>query len=178
MKMRGVRFLILAAGVLVLNTGCMSAAKQAFYELRGAKADVRINGELGPRALARYQSVTFAPATTTLKDKLCPAQMLRDFDRHADRLPALVEEGYPGGAPALRIESELQYYQAKGLLSGALLLTRVKLLSEGAAVADLLVVAESKSFREGGGEALAEASIKALAGWLQKQKEPPKDADE
>ena len=152
-------------------TGCTTVAKQAFHELRGAQADVHLNQCVARDALARCQSVRFAPATTTLNSKLCPPTVIRAYDRRVTRQLSTLGEFYPGGAPELQVNTDLQFFQAKGLLSGALLLARVKMYTDGTMVADTVVITESKSFREGGGVALGETAAEAIVKWLLRQRQ-------
>lgn len=151
-------------------TGCTTVARQAFHELRGAKADVLINLSEDPDAVAHCQGVRFQPVASTLSERLCPARVLRAYDAvaraEADRL--LTE--YPGGDPELTVESDVQFLQGKGLLSGALMLTRVKMRQDADVLVDALVVAESKAFREGSREDLTEATVEALGKWLRQRK--------
>lgn len=168
--------LILLACSALWTTGCTTAAKQAFHELRGAKADILFVDKTPQSELDRYQSVELTPVTTTLGDRLCPSSLRRAYDRCARELSGELEDVYTGDEPGLTIDSEIEFFQSKGLLSGALLLVRVKMHAEDRLVGDALVVAESKSFREGGGHDLAEVAVETLGEYLKRGE--PTDADE
>lgn len=163
--------LVLLACSALWTTGCTTAAKQAFHELRGAKADILYVDQLTQSELDTYGSVELTPVTTTLGNRLCPPSLLRAYDRRARELSGELEDVYPGDQPGLMIDSDIEFFQGKGLLSGAMLLVRVKMRAEDRLVGDALVVAESKSFREGAGHDLAEASLKALGRYLKRGKQ-------
>jgi hypothetical protein len=160
----------LAAPVLLLIvlllplSGCTTALKQAYYEVRGAQSDILLITELREDALAPYRRLVLEPTTTTVGDRICPPRALRLYDEHLADAVQDLRSVYPGGEPGLRINSEIVYTQKKGLLSGALALVRVRLRDTGDdhLVVDTLIRTESKSFREGGENALAESSVKAL----------------
>ncbi len=152
-------------------TGCSTVAKQAFRELRGAQADVLLVEKIPATALARYQSVRFAPVTTTLGDRLCPPSVVRAYNRCAEREQNELARYFPGGVPELVLNGEILHFQSRGILSGAQLLTRVKMYDGGRVVADAIVNTESKSFREGGGGDLAETCVEALGKLLRKHKQ-------
>jgi hypothetical protein len=168
------RSLLIVVGVWIGGlpawTGCTTVAKQAFYELRGAKAEVVLNSEPADVDLEPYVAVEFAPATTTLSDRLCPREVIAAYDRHARALTRDLLEAYPGGEPRLVLDSEVLFFQSKGIMSQAQMLTRVRMRDGERLVADAIIKCESKAFREGGGKELAETSVKGLAKWLRKQK--------
>lgn len=66
----------------------------------------------------------------------------------------------------MAVDSDIQYFQGKGALSGAFMLTRVKLRDGERVAGELFVRAESESFRAGGEDALANASVTALGKFL------------
>lgn len=173
---RGIWFVnVLGVMLLPWLTGCMSVAKQAFYELRGAKAEVVLNGHAAD--LQPYASVEFTPVTTTLSDRLCPRDVIAAYDRYLRALPRELEVAYPGGEPRLTLDSEVMYFQSKGIMSQAQMLTRVRMRTGDHLLVDAIVKCESKAFREGGGDDLAETSVKALGKWLRKQKGLDDDRD-
>ncbi len=126
------------------------------------------------------QSVEFTPATTTVGSRICPPEVLRAYDRSANQVAFRLKRSYAGGEPSLKIDSEVLYFQGKGLLSGALLLARVQMHAGDELVGDALVKTESNSFRAGGEGDLAQASLDALARFLEKPQRtaPPRDAAE
>ncbi len=146
----------------LLNTGCFTLVKQAYSEVRGAQGDFRLISERsgpGPGA------VEFRPITTTL-GRLTPAAVMRAYDRCANLAAARLRGGSGEERARLIVDSELVYFQRKGLLSGAQLLVRVRLQSAGEGIIDGLVVAESNSFREGDEDALAQAAVDAISRYL------------
>ena len=148
-------------------SGCTTALKQAYYEIRGAKSKIIPAADWNEDALLKYHSVSFEPATTTVGDRICPLKLRHAWDRHAAELASDLREFYTGGDPGLRVASEILYFQKKGLLSGSQCLTRVKMREGEQLVVDAIVRTESKSFREGGEDALAESNVKALGKFLE-----------
>jgi len=154
-------------GVSLSTTGCFTIAKQAFHEARGAQGDVVPVTELREGALARYRAIEFLPAKTTLGSKLCPPEVLRAYDYCANQVRAELRRLFPGEEPRLTVASEVLYFQKKGLLGGALMLTRVHLREGDQLLADVVVKAESEAFRAGGEDDLASASLNALRRFLE-----------
>jgi hypothetical protein len=171
MSVRG-RFLLPTICLVSLwpLSGCMTAVKQVFHEARGAKAKVLLVADVGERSLASYQGLRFEPATTTIGANLCPPGLLTYYDDHTRGLTEALRETFPGGEPVLQIGTEVTYFQKKGALSQAEFLARVRMRDGGRVVVDALLRAESKSFRRGGENALAEAAVEALRKFLKKQK--------
>jgi len=155
----------LAVGLLP-QTGCLSVLKLGIQEVRGASADVLTVVDLPDGALALYRGLEFEPATTTAGPVICPPALLSAYDRAAAETRRELARVFPGGEPSLRVAGEILYFQKKGLLSAAQCLTRLKILGGGELLADAIVRAESKAFREGDEEALAEASLKAVRRFL------------
>jgi|GEM_PF-2277336 len=153
--------------VSLSTTGCFTIAKQAFQEARGAQADVVAVTELRAGTLARYRAIEFLPAKTTVGPKLCPPEVLRAYDYCANQTRAELRRLFPGEEPRLTVASEVLYFQKKGLLGGALMLTRVRLSEGDQLLADVVVKAESESFRAGGEDDLAGASLSALRRFLE-----------
>jgi hypothetical protein len=170
--------LMLLAGSLLGTTGCFTAVKQVYYEARGAKADIRFGVEPPLSALKSAQSVKFLPVHSTLPERLCSPSLLRTYDNEAHQTEDELKASYPGGSPQVAVDCEFLYGQSKGLLSGGLLLTRVKFQSDGSVIGDAVVRAESKSFREGGESALMRAALKAVRDFLEEPKKPPKENNE
>jgi hypothetical protein len=173
MRTRLQRGAVLALMVSFLPlTGCFSVVKQAYYEVRGAQGEVLIITQPDAAALARAAELTFSPATTTIGPGLCPSAVLRAYDRSANQLVARLRPRYPGGEPQLAVTSDVQYFQKKGLLSGGLLLARVRMTVAGQPALDALVKSESQSFREGGEDDLADAAVAALGEFLARPATP------
>jgi hypothetical protein len=159
----------LATGTLSL-TGCFTLAKQAYNEARGAQGDVLPITDAGHLTLQKYRDIQFTPATTTTGSRLCPPALTRAYDRSANQLDARLKSWFPeeGGAPTLTVDSDVLYFQGKGMLSGAFMLTRVKLREGDQPVTEVMVRAESEAFRAGGEDALANASVDALGKFLKR----------
>ena len=157
-------------------TGCGvgSAAKQMLHEVRGAQTEIMLISTFQPDTLTRFKSVSFDPATTTVGTKLCPPKLMSSYNEFAAELPGKLTEVYPGGSPALRVSSEIEYFQPKGLFSGALCLIRVKMRdsADGRTVVDAMVLTESKSFRASGRSDIAESAVKGIGKFLEKQEAP------
>jgi len=174
--------LIVLASTLLWMSGCTTVAKQAFHELRGAQADLLFIDHAPCEDLATYDGVKFNPVSTTIGDELCPYSLRSKWDRCAAREEGKLRGCYPGGEKTLSVDAEILYFQKKGLLGSAQLLSRVRMRAGGTVVVDVLVNTMSKAFRAGGASALAETSVEAVAKFLRKQKaveeEDAEDADE
>jgi len=157
--------LVLLATIAWSLTGCSTLAKQAYKEVRGAQGKVLPATDVVPQALSKYQSIEFTPATTSA-GQLCPATLLRAYDRSASQVGTQLQSTYPGGAPTLTVDSDILYFQGKGALSGAFMLTRAKLRDGERVAGEVFLRAESDSYRAGGEDALANASVNALAKFL------------
>lgn len=157
--------------LLTSQTGCTTALKQAYYEVRGAKGDVVLVNNFETQKLLQYQAVEVEPVATTLTPRVCPPELKRAFNRYLGDLPGLISEHYPGGSPKLTGAGEIIYFQPKGLLGPAFFLTRMEFRNDaGEKVIDALVRVESKSFRDGDEEDIAEAGANGLAEFLLKPK--------
>lgn len=154
------------AAALVPLTGCLTILRQGFQEVRGARAEVLTIDDVPGQPLAGYRSLEFEPATTTAGPRICPPELLEAYDRAANDSQRHLRELFPGGGPALRVGSEILYFQKKGLLSAAQCLTRLRVYGEDRLLVDAIVRAESQAFREGDERALAEASWKAVRRFL------------
>jgi len=153
--------------------GCRLLIKQSIDEFKGAQGDVLLINELPDSGLMKYSGVEFEPATTTVGDKLAPPRLLRAYDSHAQEQVEELRDVYPGGAPTLRIASEVLYFQKKGLMSAAECMARVRMRDGDTLIVDALVRAESEAFTAAGEDPLAGACIKALAKFLRSWKEDP-----
>lgn len=172
-----VLFAVLAGGLLP-GSGCVSlVARHAFYELRGATGTIRWIEEIKPVQLEPFRSLSFAPATTTIGPKLCPPELLAEYDRQAREL-ARTAPGFEGGEPTLNISTEILYFQAKGILHGALLLARVTFSGPQGPLGSAIIYVESKSFREGDTGDLAETAVKTIGKFLKQAKQPPEEEDD
>lgn len=153
--------------VLVLMTlpliGCMRAAKQGLSEILGAQGEEILLIDLDRARLANCKSVRFDPVTTTLTERVCPRRLLSEYDQaYADRTRELSEAGFTGGEPALRVSTEVLYFEEKGLLGEAQLLARVKMYEAGRMIGDLLAKTVSESFRDSGVAAMTEENTKVV----------------
>ncbi|RMF72585.1 MAG: hypothetical protein D6744_16680 [Planctomycetota bacterium] len=144
-------------------SGCMRAAKQGISEILGAQGEAVWLVDLDAAAVAQCNSVRFDPVTTTLTERICPRRLLDAYDQaYAERMGELEEAGFSGGEPALRVSTDVLYFEEKGLLGEALLLSRVRLREASGLAGDLIVKTVSESFREAGADALAEESAKVV----------------
>lgn len=164
------------AGLVLLSvalsvTGCgFSVAKRAYQEVRGATASIKYVSDVRSDTLAKYQSIRFEPVTSSLGPQLAPPALLQAWDEAAREQGMELREFFPGGSPALRVKSEILYFQRKGIMSGAECLSRLRMYEDGSVVADIVVRAESEAFRAGGEHSLSEACAKAIARFLIRQK--------
>lgn len=157
---------IVGLSLLLINTGCTTALKRAYYEIRGAKGEVKPVAPLSDAQRTEYRGVEFKPVHTTLSPSLCPPAVRIAFDRAAREMTRALDRRFPGGAPVLSVDPEIVYYQEKGLLGQAHLILRARLNNDNAAVADLLVVVVSESFREGDSEALTEEAAEVIVRYI------------
>ncbi len=163
---------------LLSLSGCTTAAKHAFYEVRGAQGSMLYINELQADDVRACQSVRFEPATTTIGPRLCPPAFQHEYDRAAQALTTELYGSFPGGPLALTISSDVLYFQKKGLLSGAQSLVRTRFSVDGRLLADAIVRVESRAFREGDHVALAEETIDTIGKTLRRlaareDQEPP-----
>ena len=163
--------------VAATQIGCFRAATQLVYEVQGAKADIIAHQSVPNAQFADYNSVTFLPASTSMGAGLRPGSITAQYNTALDKQREALAETFPGGSRELTVSSDIKYVQGKGLLGTAMMLTRVYIRDGGVTKADVLVRAERKSLRAGDRSALAEASAKALAGYLM-GKEQPKQQDD
>jgi len=157
---------------LLPQLGCTTIAKQALHEVRGAQARVHPINRLSEGALKRYELIRFEPATTTVGPVLCPRDLLDAYDRYTRALQDELQDQADQAATSLTAHSEILFFQEKGLLGSAMCLTRVRMRNSDELVLDAMVLAESKSFREGDEDDLAKASVKAIGKFLKKYRQP------
>ncbi len=162
--------LILAALPLA---GCTTALKQAYHEVRGADSEIHTNNVVIGRPLADCGRVDFKPAYTDLSGRLCPPTLISAYDRMAGEAERELETVYAGDGPTLNVETEVLFFERKGILGTAQFLSRVRMVSEGVLLIDAWVDTRSKSFRAGAEDDLAESTVKELAQFLYDQKVPP-----
>jgi len=170
--------------LLIAQTGCVTAAKTAYYEIRGAKVKVVPARTDVPRTqitdiFAPYQSFSFQPATTTLGSHLCPPKVISAYNEAARALPSDPEvmAEFPGGGSTLTISSDIEFFESKGLLGSALMFTRVHFRDGGRDVLDALVITKSSSFREGGRTALATETVEGIGDFLRTAKTGEEELD-
>jgi hypothetical protein len=163
---------ILALAGLLPLAGCSATdvILPAYYELRGAKGTIQWIEEPPVGALDKIQTVYFEPLSNSLGRKLCPPRLIQDYDRTAARYERS-QKGQSSGGASIKVAGDVVYFQNKGLLSGALLLVRVKITADDRQLGDGLLRVESQSFREGSSGDLAEAAVSTLAKYLARAKE-------
>ena len=161
--------LVILSG-LVSTTGCMTAVKQAYYEVKGAQGDVRPNSTISETALSTYDSLSVDPVKTTLAGKLCPAEVVRATDTAMRAMKEDLNEDFSGSGKKLRLATEIYYFQKKGVLSGGMLVIRLYGYEDDRTVLDALVLGETNSFREGGEKDLAEAATYSIGEFLLKHR--------
>lgn len=159
----------LMAGTLLTQAGCLSLIKQGVQEVRGAQAELRWVSAMPSGSFDRFRSVELEPSTTTAAP-ICTPRLLDAYNEALTALARELERVYPGGEPRLRVSSELQFFQGKGLLSGGMCIARVRMHDGGQQVGDALIVGETSSFRAGGEGSLAEACVEELGKTLGKRR--------
>lgn len=157
--------------VLLSSSGCSptDVILPAYYELRGAKGTIQWIDEPAVGSLDAFRSVYFEPLSTSLGRRLCPPRLAQDYNQTARAYEASLKN-YPGGSPTVKVAGDVVYFQNKGLVSGALLLVRVKLIADDRQIGDGVLRVESKSFREGDIGDLAETAVKTVAKFLNEEK--------
>ncbi|MGD8453202.1 MAG: hypothetical protein PVJ57_15395 [Phycisphaerae bacterium] len=156
---------LLLAGMLPL-TGCTTALKHAYYELRGAKGDIEFIQVVPTHVVESCGGVRFTPVESTIGPRLCPTELRAAYDRYAKRLESDLRERFTTGGPTLELASEMLYFHGKGLFGEAQLLVRVRFTEGGQHVGDALVVVGSKAFRESGKGALAQTAVETVGKFL------------
>lgn len=163
----------LLAALISSLTGCTTLIKQAYYEIHGAGAEIKLNEDMGDRTLLNYKSVRFMPLERAVGERIVPAAFVQSYDHTSAEVIVDLKGDYPGGEPSLTVKSEVLYFQAKGMLSSALALTRVRIFASEKQIIDAMVLAETKAFREGSGdESLAAATVNAIGKMLSTRKNP------
>lgn len=158
--------LMLLVGALATQSGCVTLARQAISEVRGAQGDVLPIGSTF--AAPQSGSIRAAPATSSVGPPIVPASLLRQWDLIAEEI--LVTPGAGASAAGeLLIETDFLYFSEKGLLDQAMCLARVRMMRDGKPVGDVMLLAESKSFRAGDDRALARAAAEALRKYLRRE---------
>lgn len=169
--------LLLLTGMLPL-TGCTTALKHAYYELRGAKGDIEFIQTPTAAELEACQGLRLSAVESTIGPKLCPPKLRVAYDRHARQLVSDLREEFPGGEPTLELGSEILYFHPKGLFGKAELIVRVRFVESGREIGDALVVVGSKAFRAGGANALADTAVSTLEKFLREGEKRDSDRDE
>lgn len=166
MKLNPMKFWPVVLLSVLPSTGCMTAVKQAYYEVKGAQGDVRPNAPVADLAAAGYQSLTIDPVKTTLAGKLCPPEVVRAMDVSLGAMKEDLGVWFPGNGKSLRLSTEIYYFQKKGVLSGGMLVVRLYAYDGERVVIDALVLGETNSFREGGEKDLTNATAYAVGEYL------------
>lgn len=156
-------------------TGCSTIVKQAVSELRGPQARLLLDPAPASAALAAFNAVRFSSATSSLGPRLCPASVAPAYDASAREAEQALASRFPGGAPELRIDAELIFFQEKGILSAAELIARIRLRDDARTLADGIVKVESSSFRAGDEAALAREAVKEIRKYLESQRPARKE---
>lgn len=162
--------LVACCVVALAPSGCMRAAKQGLNEVIGAKGELLVVAPLSDATKNGAGSLRFEAATTTLTEALCPRAFLTALDSAYAKLAENLGEAYTSGPPELRITTDVQFFEKKGLLDAAEALARLKVYSGGSQAADVLVRVVSESFRAGGPDALAKELAKTVGKMLQRKK--------
>ena len=156
---------ILAAFAFATQFGCSTIAKQAFFEARGATAEIL------PIAGSAYagdwngRPMRFASARTDIGGNIVPGTVLAAWDAAAKDLERTMTDSGAKGAN-LEASANVLFFQRKGLLGSAMLLTRVQVTDAGRQTLDAVVRTESKSFRAGDEADLCEESVEAVAEYV------------
>lgn len=152
-----IRFLA-AAFLLLPLVGCSTVVKQAFYEVRGAQGEFVSQRGARPASLDSYQTVKFRPARSDIAGRLIPNYLVTSFNAAATE----IEGELPTGT-AVEIETNILFYEGKGLLDAAFFLAHVKFYGGGALLDEGMVKVTSKSFRRGDGEDVARKAAETIA---------------
>lgn len=104
-------------GVTLASTGCMTAAKQAYYGVTGAAGEFYELSIVDPEVLADYEGVKIEPFTNALGPHT-PTSVINEVNRN---LPsALYKEGlFSAKGRKLVITGEIKHYTGQSGLSGS-----------------------------------------------------------
>lgn len=173
--------LLLALLAPLAATGCnpVSMATTAIKEIRGAQGKVILLSDLPRGALDAYSSVRFEPASSMTGPKVIPPSLPAKFDESALKdSTEMLKDSFPGGPPVLSIHTDMIYFQKKGLFSGGEFIARVHGRGDAGTVFDALVRTESAAFTAGGESAMAQASVRAIAKFLENRRQKKENADD
>ncbi len=162
---------LLAAGTLA-TTGCSavtSVAGPVFNEVRGAHGSVIALREPARDVFGRIASLKFTPATCSLGPRIGTPELLRAYDIAASEFAARFAGVRLANAVPLVCDTDVLYFQKKGLVSGGLLLARVRLRADNTDGGEVLLKAESQAFRAGDEAALSTAAVDALGRFLRRE---------
>ena len=154
----------------VSQAGYTKVIMQGVHEVRGASAELHLVTEVGENELAGFGAIRFEPLETSIGSRLCPPALHDEYDAAAAEWQRKLAMHYSGDGPGLAVRSEVLYFQEKGLLGSALMLSRVRMHTMERLVVDGIVLAESKSYRAGDEDALAAATLEAIGEFLERQK--------
>jgi len=170
------RFAVLV--YLIASTGCMTAAKQAYYGVTGSQGEFYEVQVVDPVRLADYQSVRVEPFTNDLGAHV-PAKVVQRIN---DRVPAVLAEAelfYPDGR-ALAVSGRVIHFTGKSDLVGAIgsviggsevCVCRVQLRdgSTGERIGEAVCWGQVKSAIRRGSTEHGEGVGKAVAKWIRKR---------
>jgi len=169
--------LLILSGLLISQTGCGTALKRTWTELKGAEARAKGVTGAAPSGLARFRGVRIMPVRThlaglvdtTYKATLPSALKARLTRRDDDHKPV-----FPGGSPVLTLDPEITFYSEPGAVGGlfgsdAYAVVLFWLKADAADIGRIQVVSKSGASRTGPDD-LAQATAKGLAHYLRKHR--------
>ena len=133
--------LLILSGLLISQTGCGTALKRTWTELKGAEARAKGVTGAAPSGLARFRGVRIMPVRTHLAGLVdttykatLPSALKARLTRSADDH----KPGFPGRSPVLTLDPQTTFYSVPGSPGGlfgraAYALLPVSTIARGAA---------------------------------------------
>ncbi|MGE3181526.1 MAG: hypothetical protein AB7N71_07845 [Phycisphaerae bacterium] len=156
------RIALLALVLVSTQIGCSTAVKQAFYEVRGAKGEFVSQRGTRPATLDSYQSIQFRNAHSDIGGRIVPSHLLATYDAAA----AATQTQLSGSGNPVEVDTNILYYEGKGLLGSAFLLAHIKMYGNGSVLDEGLIKVVSKSFRAGDPEDMATEATETIAEYI------------
>lgn len=152
---------------LLSCTGCFTAARQAFSEVRGAQATVEPISASGSFPAANIAQVRFRPPRTEAPGGSgTPGTLVTAFESAARKAEADFNRGSASGGRTVEVDTKLIYFRERGLLGSSLLLARVQAHEAGRTLLDAFVHTETQSIRDGDVEGMTRAVVEGVAKYL------------
>jgi hypothetical protein len=155
-------------GCWLVLMGCSTLAKQGYSEFKGAQSELKIVGAAQSGAVKNASGIEFKAAKSSIGPEVVGPTVLQTYDAEARKVAEKLAGNFKGKDAKLVVDSDLLYYQGKGITSGGMLLTHVRVHAGDKLVLDTLIKTESESFRSRDEAALTRSAVEALGKQLQR----------